>query len=156
MRLLDKHIPGFGRLFLVLFLLLANSGFTVILYRCTMSQCAMKDEMSGMPCCAGMACCTAASCEDMCGPHTPSANVVTVNRPCQTATVVGGYQIDPTVVEKQFNGRQIIKIDLLPTSVFESAIVPPDDLPAFHFAFAASNVSSPPVETYLLNASFLI
>jgi len=155
MRLLNKHILGFGRLFLVLFFL-ANSGFTVVLYHCTMTQCAMTDALSGMACCVGMDCCNAGSCDDVAGLQATVAHAVTVNQPCQTTTVVGGYQTEPTVVEKQFNGRQIINVDLLATSVFETAIGPRVDLPAFHLASAASNVSPPSVETYVLNASFLI
>jgi hypothetical protein len=150
MRLLNKHILGFGRLFLVLFFL-ANSGFTVVLYHCTMT-----DEMCGMSCCTGTDDCPAGACEDMDGPQTPATHPSTVDQPCQSATVVGGYHTEPTVVEKEFNGRHIIKTDLLPTSVFETAIGSRVDLPAFHLASAASNVSPPSVETYVLNASFLI
>jgi hypothetical protein len=157
MRLVDKHICGSTRLFLVLFFL-ANSGFTVVLYRCTMTQCAMTDSVSGMACCAkvGMDCCTAGSCEGVAAPQVAVADAVTMDQPCETATVVGGYQTDPTVVEKQFDGRQIFTVDLLPTSAFEGGIGPRADLPAFHFTSTASNVSPPSVETYVLNASFLI
>jgi hypothetical protein len=90
------------------------------------------------------------------GSQTTETKSVKVNQPCQTATVVGGVQTEPTVVEKQFDGRQIISINLLPTSVFETAIGPRVDLPVFHVTSAASNVSSSSVETYVLNASFLI
>jgi hypothetical protein len=150
MRPVNKHIFGFGRLFLVFFFL-ANSGFTVVLY-----HCAMTEEMCGMSCCNGTNDCAAGTCEDMDESQTPVAHPVTMGQPCQTATVVGGYQTDPTVVEKQFNGRQIITDDLLPTSVFETGIGLRVDLPAFHFTSTASNVSPPSVETYVLNASFLI
>jgi|GEM_PF-1630514 len=157
MRLVDKHICGFSRLFLVLFFL-ANSGFTVVLYRCTMTKCAMTGSVLGMECCskARMDCCTAGSCEEVAVPQVAVADAVTMDRPCETATVAGGYQTDPTVVEKQVNGRQLLTVDLLPTSAFETGIGPRVDLPAFHFTSTASNVSPPSVETYVLNASFLI
>jgi len=155
MRLLNKHILGFGRFFLALFFL-ANSGFTIVLYHCTMTQCAMTDAISGMACCVGMNCCNAGSFDDAAGPQATVAHAVTLKQLCQTTTVVGGFHAEPTVVEKQFNGRQIMDVDLLPTSVFETAIGPRLDLRAFHLASAASNVSPPSVETYVLNASFLI
>jgi hypothetical protein len=150
MRVLNKNILGFSRLFLMLFFL-ANSGFTVVLYHCTMTE-----EMCGMSCCKGISDCSAGACQDMGGSQTPETKSERVDQPCRTATVVGGVQTEPTVVEKQFNGRQIISVDLLPTSVFETAIGPCVDLPAFHFTSTASNVSPPSVDTYVLNASFLI
>jgi hypothetical protein len=150
MRLLNKHILTFGRLLLVFFFL-ANSGFTVVLYHCTMA-----DEMCGMSCCDGKNDSQAGACEDMDGPQTPATHPVTVDQPCQTVTVLGGYQVDPTVVAKAFDGRQIIKIDLLPNFVYQTAIGDRVDLPAFHLVSAASNVSTPSVETYVLNATFLI
>lgn len=150
MRFLNRHILTIGRLFVLLFFL-ANSGFTVVLYNCTMT-----DEMCGMSCCTGLDDCSAETCQDMEGPQTPAAHTITVDQPCQTATVVGGYRTEPTVLEKEFNGRQIIKVDLLPTSVYETAIGDRFDLPAFHLVSAASNVSPPSVETYVLNATFLI
>jgi hypothetical protein len=150
MILFNKNILGFSRLFLMLFFL-ANAGFTVVLYHCTMTE-----EMCGMSCCVGINDCAAGTCQDMDRSQTPETKFVKVDRPCQTATVVGGVQNEPKVVEKQFNSRQIISIDLLPSSVFEAAIGPRVDLPVFHFTSTASNFSPPSVETYVLNASFLI
>jgi hypothetical protein len=150
MRFLNKYIFGLGRHFLVLFFL-ANSGFTVVLYHCTMT-----DEMCGMSCCNGTNDCPPGACEDMDGPQTPAMHAITMAQPCQTATVIGGYQTEPTVVEKEFNGQQILKADLLPTSLYETAVGSRLDLPAFHLASSASNVSTSSVETYVLNASFLI
>jgi hypothetical protein len=155
MRFLNEHILGLGRHFLVLFFL-ANSGFTVVLYHCTMTQCTMTDEMSGMACCSGKNGCTAGSCEDMAGSQAIVAHTSAVDQPCRTATVIGGYQTEPTVVEKEFNGQQILKADLLPASLYETAIGSRLDLPVFHPASSASNVSTSSVETYVLNASFLI
>jgi hypothetical protein len=150
MRLHNRHIVSFGRLFLALFFL-ANSGFTVVLY-----HCAMTDEMCGVSCCVGIDCRTAASCEDIAGRQAPVAQRMSVYRPCQTAIVAGGYQAEPTVLEKQFSGERIIKSDLLPASVLETAFGDPVDLPVFHLASASSNVSPLSVETYILNSSFLI
>lgn len=150
MRLLHRNILTIGRLFVLLFFL-ANSGFTVVLYHCTMT-----DEMCDMSCCAGTGECGAGTCQDMEEGRAPATDAHAVAQPCETATVVGGYQTEPTVLEKEFTGRQIIKYDLLLPSVFETAIADRVDLPAFHIVSAASNVSPPSVETYVLNATFLI
>ena len=150
MKFVSDHILPFGRLLLVLYFL-GNSGFTAVLYHCTMTE-----EMCGMSCCNGTNDCSAGICEDVDEPQPPVTDLMTVDQPCQTATVVGGYHTEPTVVEKQFNARRIINIDLLATSVFEDAIDYRVDLPAFHLVSAASNISPPSVEAYVLNASFLI
>jgi hypothetical protein len=150
MRFPNRHILTIGRLFVLLFFL-ANSGFTVVIYHCTMTG-----EMCQMSRCNGTNDCPAGACEDMDGPQTPATHAVTVDQPCQTATVIGGYQVDPTVIAKEFNGKQIIKIDLLPASALETTIGDRLDLPTFHLASAASNVSTPSVETYVLNSTFLI
>jgi len=155
MRLINKHISTFGRFFLVLFFI-ANSGFTVVLYHCSMTHRAMADESSGMTCCAGMACCTCASCEDLAGPQTPATHVVTVNQQCMTATIAGGNLVEPTIVAREFNGQQILKADLLPGAVYETGIGSGLSLAIRHLATTASNVSTPSVEKYVLNASFLI
>jgi hypothetical protein len=113
----------------------------------------MTHEMSAMACCAGEDDSTSASCEDMAGPQ---AHRVTVSQPCMTALVAGGNLPEPTIVEKAHNGQQILKCDLLPTAVYEMAIGSRLDRPVFHLASSASNVSTSSVETYVLNATFLI
>ncbi len=150
MRILNNHIAGFGRLFVVLFLL-TNSGFTVVLHHCTMT-----DQTCGMPCCAGTQDCPGGSCEDMDGPQPPPAHIVIVEQPCMTATVVGGYETEPTVVEKVADGRQNTATNVLPPSVLESAVDDRIDLPPFHSATASPKVSPSSVETYVLNSTFLI
>lgn len=155
MGFLNKHTPAFGRFFLLLFML-ANSGFTAVLYHCTMTQCATTDEMSGMACCAGMACCTCASCEDMAGPQAAVGHMVRVDQRCLTATIAGGSLNEPTIVEKGFTGQQILKADPLSVVVYEPVIGSGLDLTGFHLVSASSNVSRSSVETYVLNVSFLI
>ncbi len=150
MNLINRHSPGFGRFFLALFLL-ANSGFTVVLY-----HCAITDEMCGTSCCKGTDCCTASSCEVKSGQQAPVAPAFSLYHPCQTAAVAGGYQTGPTVLEKQFNGERIIKSDLLPASVFQTVIGNPANPAAFRTVSVASNVSPSSVETYVLNSTFLI
>jgi hypothetical protein len=155
MRVINKHMSAFGRLFLLLFFL-ANSGYTVVLYHCTVTQCAMKDGMSGKACCTGKDDCTTESCEALAAPQGPVAPSVTVDQKCMTATIAGGNLHEPAIVEVKFNGQQILKADLLPTAIFGTAIGSRLDLPAFHLASSASNVFTSSVETYVLNATFLI
>ena len=155
MRLINKHMSALGHLFLLLFFL-ANSGFTVVLYHCTMAHCAMTDELSGKACCTGKDECTTESCEDEAGPQGPVAHPVTVDQRCMTATIAGGNLTEPTIVEKALNSQQILKADQLPTAIFGTAIGSRLNPPAFHLASSASNVFTSSVETYVLNATFLI
>ena len=155
MRFADEHTLTFGRLFLLLFFI-ANSGFTVVLYNCSMAPRATTNEMSGMSCCEGMACCTGAGCEDAARPQAPVGHVVRVDQQCLTATMAGGSLTEPTIVEKAFNGQQILKADPLWAVVYEPVIGSGLDLPGFHLVSASSNVSRSSVETYVLNVSFLI
>jgi hypothetical protein len=89
-------------------------------------------------------------------PQTSATHAITVEQPCQAATVLGGYQVDPTVVAKDVNGLQLIHSDLLPVSAFETSTGDPVVSSSFRLVSAASNASTPSVETYVLNASFLI
>ena len=155
MRFANKHTLTFGRLFLLLFFI-ANSGFTVVLYNCSMAPRATTNEMSGMSCCEGMACCTGAGCEDAARPQAPVGHVVRVDQQCLTATIAGGSLTEPTIVEKGFTGQQILKADPLSAVVYEPVIGSGLDLTGFHLVSASSNVSRSSVETYVLNVSFLI
>jgi len=155
MRFLDRHTLTFGRLFLLLFFV-ANSGFTVVLYNCSMTHRATTNEMSGMSCCQGMDCCTCALCKDAAGSQAPASQRVTLDQQCMTVTIAGGTLTEPTIVEKGFTGQQIIKAVLLPGAVCATAVDSRPDLPALRLASASTNVATSSVETYVLNAAFLI
>jgi hypothetical protein len=161
MRFANKHTLTFGRFFLLLFCI-ANSGFTVVLYNCSMTHRATTNEMSGMSCCEGMECCTCALCKDAAGPRgpsgpqTPVGHVVTLDQQCMTVTIAGGTLTEPTIVEKSFTGQQSIKAALQPAAVCATAVVSRPNLPALDLASASTNVATSSVETYVLNASFLI
>jgi hypothetical protein len=116
----------------------------------------MTDEISGTACCAGMAGCTSASCEDAAGSQAPFAHAVTVEQQCMMATVAGGSLTEPTIVEKEYNGQQTLKADVLPSAVYDSAIGSRVDLSVFKLSSSRSNFSTPSVEKYVLNATFLI
>lgn len=155
MRFVNKHILPFGRLFLSLFFL-TNSGFTVVMYHCTMTGCSMTDDKTGMMCCSESTECADESCDLDAGMQTAATHVVAVDQQCMTSIIVGGNIVDPTVVEKPFSGEQILKSDLLSTAVSELPIGPRVDLPAFLLTSSAVNTSTPSVETYVLNSTFLI
>ncbi len=155
MRILNNHILAFGRFFLLLFFL-GNSGFTAVLYHCTMSTCTTTEEMSGTGCCAGMACCTCVSGGETAGLQSSVEHGVTVAQRCLTATLAGGNLTEPTIVEKAFNGQQSFKVDLLAATLYETVIDSGLDLSVSHLASAASKVSKSSVEKYVLNATFLI
>ena len=145
MRFLNRHILTIGRLFVLLFFV-ANSGFTVVLYHCTMEK---------------MDCCSASNDQmsDACGmmdpPQTSSGPSVTANDLCHCVIVAGGVKTDPTVVEKESVVR-VIKVDLafaftpnFALSVVSSLYQP--------FSLTASRIASAPaVDTYVLNSTFLI
>jgi hypothetical protein len=145
MRFLNRHIVTVGRLFVLLFFL-ANSGFTVVFYHCTMEEmdcCGSKDEeMSG-------------ACSMMDPPQASSGPAVTSGDNCHSIIVAGGLKTDPTVLEKESVAR-VIKVDLVPafTPDFTLSTVFPQVQPLF--SNASQNVSSPAVETYVLNSTFLI
>ena len=145
MTFLYRHIPAIGRLFVLLFFV-ANSGFTVVLYHCTMEE---KD------------CCTTSnehlSCDfgTMDLPQTPGVPSVTTGDNCHSMTIAGGVKTDPKVVEKESVTR-VIKVDLAATftPVFALSTVPSLQQP--FSSTASQNASSPSVETYVLNSTFLI
>jgi hypothetical protein len=145
MRFLNRHLLTIGRLFVLLFFL-ANSGFTVVLYHCTMGEidcCGTSDN--------DMSC----ACSMMDPPQTSSGPSITAGINCQSVIVAGGLKTDPTVVEKESAAR-LLKVDLVAafapdfagstiTSQFQPVSLP-----------SARDVSPPTVETYVLNSTFLI
>jgi hypothetical protein len=69
---------------------------------------------------------------------------------------VGGFQTDPTVIEKGFPVQKFVRTQLQATFLYDIAVGPgadrcaePSDNPPWH-------LSTSSVETYVLNASFLI
>ena len=72
------------------------------------------------------------------------------------ATIAGGGFTDPTIVEKEFNGQQILKADLLGNAWYETTKNSLLDLSVSYSLLSSSRVSTSSVETYVLNATFLI
>ena len=145
MRSLNRHLLTIGRLFVLLFFL-ANSGFTVVLYHCTMGEmdcCGTSDD--------GMSC----GCSMMDPPQISSGPSITAGISCQSLIVAGGLKTDPTVVEKESAAR-LLKVDLVPaftpdfTSFTTTCQLQPFSLPSLR------DVSPHTVETYVLNSAFLI
>jgi hypothetical protein len=145
MRFLSQHIPTIGRLFVLLFSL-ANSGFTIVLYHCTMED---------MDCCSRSEETTSCACSMMDPPQSSSGPSVTSGDTCHSMTIAGGLKTDPTVVEKKSAAR-VIKMDLVasfPPNLAPSTVSPQFQ---FHSSTASVNVSPPAVEKYVLNSTFLI
>jgi hypothetical protein len=145
MRFLNRHILTIGRLFVLLFFL-ANSGFTVVLYHCTMEEmdcCTTSDDqMSG-------------ACSMMDPPQASSGPLVTGSDDCHSVIIAGGLRIDPTVVEKESVARAN-KVDLVAAFAPDLAISPVSFKFQPPLSTASQNASPSAVETYILNSSFLI
>jgi hypothetical protein len=145
MRVLHPHILSVGRFFVLLFLL-ANSGFTVVLYHCT---------MEGMNCCATAEEQTSRSCSIMDPPEAAKGPALSSGDSCLTVSIAGGLTTDPTVVQKEPIARSPRMDFLAPfhlTFAFSSVS------PQYHLLAqtASLSVSPPAVEQYVLNSSFLI
>jgi len=146
MKLLDRHIPTLGRLFLVFFFV-ANSGFTLIQQYCTMAR-----DNHGAGCMASENVCPA--CRDEVPAATRGA-VVTGDMACRAVNVAGGVNSAPTIVDNTSVTRPV------PAPVLISHPALPIAFPRLGGGICldpASAADSPPpsVETYVLNATFLI
>ncbi len=150
MHSINRHILVFGRLFLVLFFL-ANTGFSFILYRCTMSGAA--DEMA---CCEDPHPTGAGDCLETDSPQSTDATLVAHNSSCMVMNVVGGLQTDPKFVDKVSLARQLTKIDCAPATVSALSYGTHVDRPFCLLPAVDSNDSPPPVEKYVLTGAFLI
>ena len=151
---LNNHIAPFRHFILALFFL-ANSGFTVVLYHCTVTVCPMGQELPAMSCCSGDHGCTCGMCEEAARPRTAGEHSVTLSRQCQTATVAGGNISEPTILNKTITGRVLANPDCPAVHSHSLATAPRFEFSVFHMSIP-SNVSTSSVEKYVLNAAFLI
>jgi hypothetical protein len=145
MRFISQYSPTIGRLFLVLFFL-ANSGFTVVLYHCTMGDldcCSKSDEE------------ISCACSTMNLPQSSSRPAVTSGDACHSMTIAGGLKTDPTVVEKESAAR-VIKVDLVPAFTPNSQLSTASLPVQSSSSTAIPNILPPAVETYVLNSTLLI
>jgi hypothetical protein len=111
MRSIGKHIPAAGRVLLLLFLM-ANSGFTMVLYHCTM--CA--DPAPG--CCERLPSSVPLPGDTDSGGPDGSA-VARYEEPCMVVTIAGGLLSEPSIVGKAFPLRSGDTVDLLPVAAAE-------------------------------------
>ncbi len=146
----SRHILTLGRLLLVVFIL-ANSGFTLVLYECKMS-----DAPPQMACCGEPIPASSDACGDMGSPKPATANPAAISTPCMVMTIAGGLQTDPKFVEKASIDRQVTKIDFMPVEASAPSNGPKPNGPFCLISTAVSRVSPPSVEKYVLTASFLI
>ena len=142
---LHRHILTIGRLVVLLFFV-ANSGFTVVLYHCTMEK---------MGCCTGSDEHMSSACTMMDPPEPSSGPSVAEVNDCHSVIIAGGVKTDPTVVEKESVAR-VIKVDPPATATTASALSAVSSRYQPLSSSASQNASSPAVETYVLNATFLI
>lgn len=153
MQSLNRHILVLGRLFLAIFIV-ANSGFSVALTYCAMSDtdaCSMATANSDDQNMSG-------TCDDHASPSQANREVAfSQNDPCMLTTVAGGLQTDPTTVEKQSAARNVL--EKLADLAFDAPVLVSNQLNGQNFSLfspSTTNVSPPSVEKYVLNATFLI
>lgn len=149
MQVLNRHILVIGRLLLALFFV-ANSGFTVVQRYCTMAH-----EKHGEACANDNDGCSAATCNDERVPQSATAPSITDNMSCHVVSVGGGLPSDPTIVEKESSARHV-SAPLLLAPVPDLIVYSQDDSSPHHLPAASANVLPHSVETYVLNATFLI
>jgi hypothetical protein len=155
MQFFKKHKQAFNRIVLVLFAV-ANSGFSVVLYHCSMTRCPMAEESSRMACCAGNDQCSCGMCDELRVPPPPGGDVLKMVAECRTATLAGGVLAEPTIVEKVFSQRHIVRSDLSLLVARETAFSPRIKLTSFQPDSPSSSVPTSSVEKYVLNSTFLI
>ena len=145
MNLFNRHFLSIGRI-LALLLFVANSGFTVVLYHCT---------MRGMDCCPQSEGRVSHACRLMSPRQGASTQAIAARDKCDLMTLAGGLKTDPTVIEKESLTR-VVKGDPCNTLNIHTAqsTVPFQIQPTFP---TASRMALPhSVETYVLNSTFLI
>lgn len=145
MKDLRRNISGVYRLFILLFFV-ANSGFTVVLYHCTMDgmpDCINSDKGVPVNCGAGE------------HQQASGALVTSASMPCHVIKVAGGFHTDPSVVERE-SGTKHIKVEQIQAPVSLCVSIPLVHHETYLFNCNRSNTSLHPVEAYVLNSTFLI
>jgi hypothetical protein len=145
MQFLSRHILTIGRLFLLLFFL-GNSGFTVVLYHCTMEDmdcCSASDEK--MSC----ACSMMEPIQSSGGPAVSSGDN------CHSMTIAGSLKTDLTVLEKESVTR-VIKLDLVAAVTPKVTLSTVPSQGQLFSSTGSQNASPAAVETYVLNSTFRI
>ena len=146
MRSINRHII-FGRLFLLLFVV-ANSGFTAILYHCN-----MLNRMEAMPCCEIPG---SGSTKASTGSQLPEGSeLYSVGFPCYTLHLAGGLQTHPSVLVRESSAKNLKTSCLV---ALDPAICSLSSSPQSTASYVASASNTPrsSVEKYVLNASLLI
>jgi hypothetical protein len=145
-----RHIHIFTLVLLVLFVL-ANSGFTLVLYHCTMAE-----NNPGMQCCATEGNAPGTGCGDVNSPASGNTLSLYGDGPCRVMSVAGGLRVDPTVLEKHLGDWHPTQVVLLGECFLDAAPVSPLDSFSADSAAEDANAGTSAVETYVLNSTFLI
>ncbi len=148
MHVMTKKIRFLSRAFLALFVI-ANSGFTVVLERCTMAE-----NTDSMQCCCGM---DPGMCSDACGDTEGSVMkhgpVVEDSLPCRVVAVAGGLQDQPIILEQESTARHLVKSNPVSAHFVSPA---PDGMGHTEYVRLSSGfsaVSPPSVGTYLFHSN---
>lgn len=145
MGFLSRHILTIGRLFVLLFFV-ANSGFTIALYHCTMggmSGCVDPDKHVPVNCGAAP-------------DQQPSgASVTSASLPCHVVKVAGGFHTDPSVMDRE-QGAKHIKVEQVLAPISDCVSISLVDHQSHLLNKCTSIIPQPSVETYVLNSTFLI
>ena len=143
-----KHIFGVIYLVLALFVL-ANSGFTLVLYQCTM--CDLTDTA---PCCTPSEQCGSECRPDAEANRAGDATLGQGTMTCMVMTAIGGVPADPANVEKNSRTEQISRPDLAPA--LSDGIMIPVPSSTTSSLLPLSPLSPPQVAKYVLNETFRI
>jgi hypothetical protein len=129
-----------GRI-LVLLILMANAGFTLALHSCL---------MSGKPCCGSPM--PVRHAQD----HPAGMHIVSPPIECCLVTIAGGMNTSPMVSERSPapSPQKFMAVANLPALSMAAARGPLDGLHLL--SDVTLRVGPPPVEKYVLNATFLI
>ncbi len=144
-----RHTRILTTVFMVLFFL-ANSGFTVAWYACT-----MKSDMTSRSCCKTESKDGPTSCPMSDKGNNGAATRINGNVPCLKTIVAGGLQDVSSVIQKELTS-QVAKGDLVVLHA-PTAVVSPGYAQSLLAEYSSASYVLPArVETYVLNSTFLI
>ena len=138
-----RHIVAVGRILAVL-LLLANSGFTMVLHSCLMGSSRCAELPMGM----GM--------HGKAQSQSSGMELATLSVPCCAVTVAGGINDKPVTTERTAETGIQKSAPVAEMPLLHDPGEPGPDASSRFLSYAAERVAPHPVEKYILNAAFLI
>ena len=131
------------RIFLALLVLIASSGATTVLHRCT---------MQAPSCCSSSCCANHDGCDQPVA--TRSGHLLKSDFTCHTNTIIGGVALNLALLDKEHKteSQKSVVSNVVCPSFIGSVVA---DSPS-HTLFVAQTISSPSVEKCVLFSTFLI